>query len=175
MHFGNYLQMNSHQEWASMTHQDLHPFSRASSFQGSGAASLTRAVSKVLRRSLPTLLDSRSSVRNGHALQARAIGAGDSFEEIKKNMVEALNLYFGHNHRPLIVESDIQLTLDIGSFFEFYKVINAKALSERIGMNQSLLAQYIKGNKRASPTQTQRILKGVQQVGRELAEIRFLV
>lgn len=101
--------------------------------------------------------------------------AGDSFEEIKNNMVEALNLYFDHNHKPLIAQSDIQLTLDIASFFEFYKVINAKALSARIGMNQSLLAQYIKGNKRASPTQTQRILKGVQQVGRELAEIRFLV
>lgn len=101
--------------------------------------------------------------------------AGDSFEEIKKNMVEALNLFFAHNKRPVVAESDIQLTLDIGSFFEFYKVINAKALSERIGMNQSLLAQYIKGIKRASPTQTQRILKGVQQVGRELVEIRFLV
>lgn len=61
------------------------------------------------------------------------------------------------------------------SFFEFYKVINAKALSERIGMNQSLLAQYITGKKKPSPTQTERILKGVQQIGRELAEIRFLI
>jgi len=61
------------------------------------------------------------------------------------------------------------------SFFEFYKVINAKALSERIGMNQSLLAQYITGKKKPSPTQVERILKGVQQIGRELAEIRFLV
>jgi hypothetical protein len=54
-------------------------------------------------------------------------------------------------------------------------VINAKALSERIGMNQSLLEQYIKGIKKPSPTQTNRILKGVQQVGRELAGIQFLI
>jgi hypothetical protein len=42
-------------------------------------------------------------------------------------------------------------------------------------MNQSLLAQYISGKKKPSSTQTERILKGVQQIGRELAEIRFLV
>jgi hypothetical protein len=40
-------------------------------------------------------------------------------------------------------------------------------------MNQSLLAQYIKGNKKPSSAQTQRILKGIRQVGRELAEIEF--
>lgn len=69
----------------------------------------------------------------------------------------------------------MKITLDLPRFFEFYEVINAKAFSERIGMNQSLLAQYIKGNKKPSPLQTQRILKGVQQIGSELAAIRFLL
>jgi transcriptional regulator with XRE-family HTH domain len=59
--------------------------------------------------------------------------------------------------------------------FQYYKVINAKALSERIGMNQSLLAQYIKGIKKPSVAQTKRILQGVQQIGRELSEVRFLL
>ena len=67
------------------------------------------------------------------------------------------------------------LYLTCPSFFEFYKVINAKALSKRIGMNQSLLAQYIKGNKKPSPAQKKRILKGVQKVGRELAEVSFFL
>ncbi len=60
-------------------------------------------------------------------------------------------------------------------FFKFYKVINAKALSKRIGINQSLLAQYIKGIKKPSTAQTRRILKGVRDVGRELAAIEFTV
>jgi len=42
-------------------------------------------------------------------------------------------------------------------------------------MKQSLLAQYTTGKKKPSPAQVERILKGVQQIGRELAEIRFLV
>jgi hypothetical protein len=99
---------------------------------------------------------------------------GKSLEELKANMLEALNLSF-EGQGKTITEKDLKITLDLPQFFEFYKVINAKALSERIGMNQSLLAQYIKGNKKPSPVQTQRILKGVQQIGSELAAIRFLL
>ncbi len=99
---------------------------------------------------------------------------GSSLEELRTNIVEALNLHFEEADK-IINESNLKITLDLPQFFEFYKVINAKALSERIGINQSLLAQYIKGNKKPSATQTQRILKGVQQVGKELAAIQFLL
>ena len=99
--------------------------------------------------------------------------AGDSLEEIKSNIIDALNLYFKHNKKPLIKEELIKLKFDIPSFFEFYKVINAKALSERIGMNQSLLAQYSKGIKQPSEIQTKRILQGVQKLGKELASLNL--
>ena len=99
---------------------------------------------------------------------------GKTLDEMKEKMVEALNLFFEKDKKK-ITEKDLKISLDLPQFFEFYKVINAKALSERIGMNQSLLAQYIKGNKRPSATQTQRILIGVQKVGRELAAIRLLL
>ena len=99
---------------------------------------------------------------------------GKTLDEMKEKMVEALNLFFEKDKKK-ITEKDLKISLDLPQFFEFYKVINAKALSERIGMNQSLLAQYIKGNKRPSATQTQRILMGVQKVGSELAAIRFLL
>ena len=99
---------------------------------------------------------------------------GSSLEELKANILESLNLYF-EGEGKTITEKELQINLDLPQFFDFYKVINAKALSERIGMNQSLLAQYINGNKKPSPTQTQRILKGVQQIGSELAAIRFLL
>jgi len=99
---------------------------------------------------------------------------GGSLDELKANMLDALNLYFEKDGKA-VKEQDLKITLDLPQFFEFYKVINAKALSERIGMNQSLLAQYIKGNKKPSLIQTQRILKGVQQVGKELAAIQFIL
>ena len=89
-------------------------------------------------------------------------------------MVEALNLYFEEDG-SCVSENDIKVSLDLAQFFQFYKIINAKAFSDRIGMNQSLLAQYISGRKKPSSYQTQRILKGVHQIGRELSEIKFLL
>lgn len=99
---------------------------------------------------------------------------GNTFEELKANILEAVNLAF--EEKGFIYNiNEIKSSYDLESFFDFYKVINAKALSERIGMNQSLLAQYIKGNKKPSVSQTKRILQGVQQIGRELSEVRFLL
>ena len=99
---------------------------------------------------------------------------GKSLEDLKSNILESINLYLEDQGKS-VAEDDLRIMLDLPQFFEFYKVINAKALSERIGMNQSLLAQYIKGIKKPSASQTNRILKGVQQVGKELAGIRFLL
>ena len=99
---------------------------------------------------------------------------GKTLEELKSQIIVALNLYFDNREEP-IDEKDLKIKLDLPQFFEFYKVINAKALSERIGMNQSLLAQYIKGHKKPSINQTKRILKGIQQIGNELATVRFIV
>jgi hypothetical protein len=99
---------------------------------------------------------------------------GNTFEELKFNILEAVNLTFEEKGFAYNID-EVEFTFDLKSFFDFYKVINAKALSERIGMNQSLLAQYIKGIKKPSSSQTKRILQGVQQIGRELSEVRFLL
>ena len=98
---------------------------------------------------------------------------GDTYDELREMILEAVNLSFEDKGFTYTID-DIEFAYDLKSFFAFYKVINAKALSERIGMNQSLLAQYIKGIKKPSPEQTKRILRGVQQIGRELSEVRFL-
>jgi hypothetical protein len=98
----------------------------------------------------------------------------DNFDELKTMILDAVNLSF--EDKSIVYSIDeIEFKYDLASFFDFYKVINAKALSERIGMNQSLLAQYIKGNKKPSISQTKRILQGVQQIGTELSEVRFLL
>jgi hypothetical protein len=98
---------------------------------------------------------------------------GDTFEELQEMILDAVNLAFEEEGFVYTID-EIKYQLDLDSFFEFYKVINAKALSHRIGMNHSLLAQYISGHKKPSLAQTKRILNGVQKLGRELAEIEFL-
>ena len=99
---------------------------------------------------------------------------GDTYEELEEMVLDAINLSFEDQGFSYSID-EIKFVYDLESFFAFYKVLNAKALSKRIGMNQSLLAQYIKGIKKPSSTQTKRILNGVQQIGRELAEVRFIL
>jgi len=99
---------------------------------------------------------------------------GETFEELKEMALDVVNLTFEDGGLVYTLD-EIKFEYDLESFFAFYKVINVKALSERIGMNQSLLAQYIKGIKKPSPIQVKRILKGVHQIGRELTEVKFIL
>lgn len=97
---------------------------------------------------------------------------GDNYDELKKNALDAVNLAFQDDCIEYEID-EIKFQLDLPSFFEFYKIINAKALSERIGMNQSLLSQYVSGKKQPSEKQTRKILEGVRNLGKELSQINF--
>ncbi len=112
---------------------------------------------------------SANTLVNGDFITTEA----ETFEELKQMILEAINFTFEDKGLVYTID-EIQFEYDLESFFDFYKVINAKALAERIGMNQSLLSQYIKGIKKPSTSQTKRILHGMQQIGRELTEVRFL-
>ncbi len=98
---------------------------------------------------------------------------GDTLTEVKQNLVEAFNLLLEHTGKKPVTEEDISIRLDLEQFFEYYKVINAKALGERIGMNQSLLSQYISGLKTPSPNQVEKIICGIRKLGKELQEVEF--
>ncbi len=100
--------------------------------------------------------------------------AGDTLDEIKAKITEALNLYFEFNEKPFVSMEQIKLTLDLPSFFEYYKVLNASALAKKIGMHPSLLGQYIMGKKKPSSNQRIRILRGVREIGKELSEIELV-
>jgi len=98
----------------------------------------------------------------------------DSWLELQINIIEMLNLSFEDLSQIYTID-EIKFEYDLASFFDFYKVINAKALSERIGMSQSLLSQYINGIKKPSAKQAKRILQGVHQIGKELTEVEFMI
>jgi hypothetical protein len=74
------------------------------------------------------------------------VTTGSNIPELRANMIEALNLYFEGSGKG-VAPGDIVFNLDIPQFFGFYKVINAKGLAERIGMNYTLLSQYVQGRK----------------------------
>lgn len=94
-----------------------------------------------------------------------------SIPELLNNAVEAAEMFFEGDLK--ITRDDIQFELDFQQFFQFYKVLNAKFLAEKIGMNPSLLSQYVQGRKKPSEKQTNKILRGIHQIGQELSGLNL--
>jgi len=98
---------------------------------------------------------------------------GQSVPGILNSAYEAIDFYFEEADEK-VGPNDIRFEIDFKQFFKYYKVINSKFLAEKIGMNATLLSQYVSGIKTPSKKQTEKILNGIHQIGRELAEINLL-
>ncbi|MCR8557723.1 hypothetical protein KXD93_08725 [Mucilaginibacter sp. BJC16-A38] len=133
----------------------------------------TRVVKDVAGKKINLIVEKTSTGFSAYAEKFPVYTTGRSITNLKENILEALNLYNDEMNLPEVNESQIQITLDLPQFFEYYKVINAKALSSRVGMNQSLLAQYVGGQKKPSQKQTEKIISGIRELGQELIDLQF--
>jgi len=97
---------------------------------------------------------------------------GRTIPELIDNTLESVNFYLEDQDIQILPKS-LNFEIDFKQFFQFYKVINAKFLAEKIGMNPTLLSQYVQGRKRPSTNQTDKILDGIHQIGRELSDINL--
>lgn len=98
---------------------------------------------------------------------------GRTISELINNAFEAANLCF-EDQLIHITHENLKFEIDFKQFFQYYKVLNSKFLAEKIGMNPTLLSQYVQGHKKPSDSQTEKILIGIQQIGKELAEINLI-
>ena len=98
---------------------------------------------------------------------------GKTVPELIENALEASNLYFEEEHLT-VTQENIKFEIDFKQFFQYYKVINARFLANKIGMNPTLLSQYVQGRKKPSEAQTEKILLGIHQIGQELSEINLI-
>jgi predicted RNase H-like HicB family nuclease len=98
---------------------------------------------------------------------------GRSIPELLDNALEAVTLYF-EDENLMITQENIKFEIDFKQFFQHYKVLNAKYLANKIGMNPTLLSQYVQGRKKPSDAQTDKILLGIHQIGQELSEINLI-
>ena len=98
---------------------------------------------------------------------------GKTVPELINNAFEASELCF-EGQDVNITHRDIKFEIDFQQFFRYYKVLNAKFLAEKIGINPTLLSQYVRGHKKPSEKQTDKILAGIHQIGQELSEINLL-
>ncbi len=66
---------------------------------------------------------------------------------------------------------DKQEPTPLYKLFMAHPELNVSALARRMGISQSLMAQYVSGNKKASKARMELILETIHEVGRELVAV----
>ena len=125
------------------------------------------------KRRIEAIVEKTNTGFSSFATDYPVFTTGKTISELLENMVEALNLYF-EDDSIKIEPQNVNFEIDLKQFFQYYRVINAKFLAERIGMNPTLLSQYVQGRKKPSAQQTIKILNGIHQIGRELSELNLV-
>lgn len=123
-----------------------------------------------IRKKVSVKVEKTKTGFSAFAVDYPVFTTGKTMAELSKNIVEALNLYFEDDGIE-VDEKEVKLEIELKQFFQFYRVINARFLADRIAMNPTLLSQYVQGRKKPSSTQTEKILKGIREIGKELSDL----
>lgn len=129
-------------------------------------------VKSIVKKKVAVKVEKTKTGFSAYAMDYPVFTTGKTFSELSKNIVEALNLYF-EDDGISVDQKDIKLEIELKQFFQFYRVINAKFLADRIEMNPTLLSHYVQGRKKPSIMQTEKILKGIREIGKELSELNL--
>ena len=128
---------------------------------------------KKIRNRLKFIVEKTDTGFSAYAKNYPIFTTGQTMPELFHNTHEAANLHFEEDEMT-ISHANLNFEIDFKQFFQHYKVINSKALADKIGMNPTLLSQYVQGRKKPSHKQTEKILMGIHQIGRELTEINLI-
>ena len=110
---------------------------------------------------------------SAYALDYPIFTTGSNMAELIGNAYEAIQLFFEGEKIP-ITKLKVLYEIDFKQFFQYYRVLNAKVIAEKIGMNPTLLSQYVQGKKKPSQQQTERIIKAIHEIGVELSGINLI-
>lgn len=129
---------------------------------------------KTLKKKIRITVEKTNTGFSAYSVEYPVFTTGKTFTELLDNSVEAMN-FFLTDKNCQINKNNVEFEIDLQQFFQYYRVINSKFLAKRIGMNETLLSQYVQGRKKPSINQTNKILQGIQEVGRELLNINLFV
>ena len=128
---------------------------------------------KTLKKKIVMILEKTDTGFSAYASKYPIYTMGKTIAELLDNAFEAANLYF-EEEKIIVPHDSIKFEIDFKQFFKNYRVLNSKFLAKRIGMNPTLLSQYVQGHKKPSSTQRDKILYGIQQIGHELSQINLI-
>ncbi|MEI9917566.1 MAG: helix-turn-helix transcriptional regulator [Bacteroidota bacterium] len=125
-------------------------------------------------KKIKIIVEKTSTGYSAYADKYPVFTTGSSVNELMKNIIEAVNFYFVEAREKIEVsQKNLDVQFSIPSLFNLYP-INVRHFAERIGMNYTLLSQYVQGRKRPSSKQTEKIVEGLQEIGRELSDVKLI-
>lgn len=128
---------------------------------------------KTLRKKVKMIVEKTDTGFSAFAKEYPIFTTGRTIAELMNNALEAATLNFEEENIS-ITQENLKFEIDFKQFFQYYKVLNARFLADKIGMNPTLLSQYVQGHKKPSESQTEKILHGIHQIGKELSEINLI-
>jgi predicted RNase H-like HicB family nuclease len=128
---------------------------------------------KTIKQKIKMIVEKTETGFSAFAENYPIFTTGKTISELIDNSYEAANLCF-EDDKIQITRKNLKFEIDFKNFFQYYKVINSKFLADKIGMNPTLLSQYVQGHKKPSENQTEKILLGIQKIGQELSEINLI-
>jgi predicted RNase H-like HicB family nuclease len=128
---------------------------------------------KTLRKKIKMIVEKTDTGFSAFSEDYPIYTTGRTIPELMNNALEATHLNFEEDNIK-IEQENLKFEVDFKQFFQYFKVLNAKFLAAKIGMNPALLSQYVQGHKKPSETQTEKILNGIHQIGQELSEIHLI-
>ena len=127
---------------------------------------------KTLKKKIKIIVEKTKTGFSAYSEEYPIFTTGRTIPELINNALEATQLKFEDEFE--ITHENLKFEIDFAQFFQYYKVLNAKFLAEKIGMNPTLLSQYVQGRKKPSENQTEKILSGIHQIGQELSEMNLI-
>jgi predicted RNase H-like HicB family nuclease len=134
---------------------------------------LNKVDMKTTKRKIDMIVEKTDTGFSAYSDDYPIFTTGRTITELIDNAYEATNLYF-EDEKIQITHENLKFEIDFKQFFQYYKVLNSKFLADKIGMNPTLLSQYVQGHKKPSEAQTEKILAGIHQIGKELSEINLI-
>lgn len=95
-------------------------------------------------------------------------GYGETVDKAVEDLLEARREMIEEGRN--IPELEMSFTYDIWAFFDKYP-LNISAIAKRIGVNPSLMRQYVSGNRKPSGKRIAEIQSAIHAMGRELAGV----
>ena len=125
-------------------------------------------------RKFKVIVEKTSTGYSAYADKYPVYTTGRDVKELEANIIEAINFSLRELGEDIsVTRKNLEFSFSIPSLFQLYP-INLKHFAQRIGMNYTLLAQYVQGRKKPSEKQTEKIVEGLQEVGRELSDVDLI-